>query len=121
MKGLIISVFIALFALLTGCGQGYKTHKTVEDFLENQMQLTQYKTIEWGKIDSTFRISSDVLAVLRRQGKIQFKRDFSYCVPSAKLNFLTVKYVRDANIKDTVSQTFYINDQLTGVVAFKQN
>ena len=121
MKGLIISVFIALFALLTGCGQGYKTHKTVEDFLENQMQITQYKIIEWGKIDSKFRISSDVLAVLRRQGKIQFKRDFSYCVPSAKLNFLTVKYVKDANIKDTVSQTFYINDQLTGVVAFKQN
>ena len=112
---------IALSVLLSTCGQGYKTHKIVENFLEQQMKVAEYNVIEWGKIDSTFRISSDVLAVLRRQGKIQFKRDFSYCVPSAKLNFLTVKYVRDANIKDTVSQTFYINDQQTGVVAFKQN
>lgn len=121
MKTIIISVFVTLFVLLTGCGQGYKTHKMVEDFLENQMQITNYKIIEWGRIDSTFRISSEVLAELRQQSKIQFNKNFSYCVPSAKLNFLTVKYVKDESAQDTVSQTFYINSGRTGVVAFKNN
>ena len=88
---------IALSVLLSACGQGYKTHKIVENFLEQQMKVAEYNVIEWGK------------------------RFISYQEATNKLNYITVKYVKGTTAQDTVSQTFYLNDELTGVVAFKNN
>lgn len=56
MKRVVIAVFAALSVLLSGCGQGYKIHKLVENFLEQQMNVAGYDVVEWGKIDSTFRV-----------------------------------------------------------------
>ena len=121
MKRVIISVSAALSVLLSGCGQGYKVHKLVENFLEQQMNVAGYDVVEWGKIDSTFRVSSDVLAQMRHQGNLLIKRTLPYQAPTNKLNYITVKYVKTGAVQDTVSQTFYLNDQMTGVVAFKNN
>lgn len=121
MKRVIISVSAALSVLLSGCGQGHKVHKLVENFLEQQMNVAGYDVVEWGKIDSTFRVSSDVLAQMRHQGNLLVKRTLPYQAPTNKLNYITVKYVKTGAVQDTVNQTFYLNDQMTGVVAFKNN
>ena len=121
MKSIIIFMSIALFVLLSACGQGYKTHKIVENFLEQQMKVAEYNVIEWGKTDSTFHVSPDALAQMRRQGNTLVKRFISYQEATNKLNYITVKYVKGTTAQDSVSQTFYLNDELTGVVAFKNN
>ncbi len=102
--------------LLAGCGQGHEAKGLVKEFMTTQMGVGDYDVVQWGSIDSTFFVSDSMVAVMRQQMAGKVKGD--YTKPSAKLLYLNVKYAID---KDTVKQTFYFDDKLTGVVALKNN
>lgn len=103
-------------ALLAGCGQGREAKGLVKEFMASQMGISDYDVVQWGALDSTFFVSDSMVSVMRHQMAAKVKGD--YAKPSPKLLYLNVRY---AIGKDTVKQTFYFDDKLTGVVSLKNN
>ena len=105
-----------LTALLSGCGRGHEAKGLFKEFMTTPMGISDYDIVECSSLNSTFFVSDSMVYVMRKQvaGKVKG----SYAKPSSKLLYLNVKY---AIGKDTVKQTFYLDDKLTGVVSIKNN
>lgn len=116
MRHCSLAAMALIIALLTGCGQGHEAKNLVKTFMATQMGINDYDVVQWGLLDSTFFVSDSMVHVMRQQvaGKVKG----NYAKPSAKLLYLNVKYAID---KDTIRQTFYFDDKLTGVVSLKDN
>ena len=110
---------MALFAtLFTGCGQSHDAKNMVEEFMTTQMGINDYDVVQWGRLDSTFFVSDSMVQVRRKNASHKVKGQEAYAKPSQKLLFLNVRY---AIGNDTIKQTFYLNDKLTGIVSYKEN
>lgn len=118
-KSLFKAMTLAL--MLTACGNQHKTETVVNDFLAENMKQTDYK-IEFSNIDSTALVSDSAIIRMRKASLVNniYKQPLKYI--DAKSND---KYIyTQARIyigNDTISQTFYLDMQMTGVVAFKKN
>ena len=116
MRKCCLAVMALLIVLLAGCGQGHEAKSLVKTFMTSQMGIRDYDVVQWGQLDSTFFVTDSMVNVMRHQATNKVKGE--YAKPSPKLLYINVKYAID---KDTIKQTFYLNDKLTGVVSFKSN
>ncbi|MBQ6379129.1 MAG: hypothetical protein IJJ56_10095 [Prevotella sp.] len=113
----IISGILALL-LFVSCGQQYHAENTVEAFVEaNMEQHDKIMHRDYADIGKTRHINDSVINVMRQRGAQGFKKDITYGqMPEGDLFYLRMRYVLEG---DTLQNTFYLNHELTEVIAFK--
>lgn len=119
---LALSVGMALATMVTvsSCGDGHAAKSHAKEFMEGQMTQASIDYIAWSSIDSTKHLTDAALQAMRTtavKSKL-VKPGATYQQPTAKLNFISVRYAID---KDTLMATFYLDDKLTGIVGVKAN
>lgn len=109
----IIGIGLTLL-LFASCGQQQQAKSVVKDFVEDCLQQDA-DYLDFTRVDSTRSVSDSVITALRQQGP----KDIQYAERKGK----TLKYIRVSYLlnNDTLSATFYLDAEMTGVVAFKQN
>lgn len=119
IKSLFLIVVCAI--LLSSCGERRKAKATIETFLSENMKSHDYYA-DLYSLDSTWRVSDVALEQMRRnvdpygiyKGGVKFaERD-----KSGKLMFMRGMIIMG---NDTFRQTFYLNPDLKGIVAIKEN
>ena len=119
---LVIIALMAMVAFSACDGEKGTAQKLVKEFLTDNLVSQDFKIMDFSRLDSTKLISDSVFLQMRAKGAENkaFKAGFSYADggKTKKLNYIRVKYRVD---KDTILQTYYLDDQLTRVVAFKEN
>lgn len=115
--------FLALVAsalLLASCGQTHKAKSSVKEFMNEQMQLQGYDVLAWSKLDSTFRVTDSALIRMHNQAvqRHVVKAGTKYAPRTNKLFLLTVRYKLEG---DTLMNTFYLDDNATGIVGVKKD
>ena len=117
-RAYIIIGGISALMLLASCGQQYHAEKTVEEFVEaNMEEPNQMSYRDYADIGTTRHINDSLIALLRERGAERFKKGINYSqAPEGDLFYLRMRYVHKG---DTLQNTFYLNQELTEVVAFK--
>ena len=103
-----IKIGICLFNVLlfASCGQQYKAESTVKDFIE-----------DFADLGKTRHLNDSLIGIMRQNGAQGFKKGITYpAIPQGDLYYLRMRYISG---KDTLQNTFYLNEELTEVVAFK--
>ena len=103
--------------MLCGCGKQHKAENTVKDFLENNMRTDDYSVI-FTKLDSTRHVTDSAIHRMRTNAEKNniFNKGIKYGNTSKQYQYLKTKICIG---KDTLNQTFYLQPDLTEVVAFK--
>ena len=119
MKHIYIIIGVALL-LFTSCGRQYKAKSIVKDFMEAHVEdYSKVSYLDFNDIDSTRNISDSLIQVLHGRTPAHFSRHISYQPRAGKtLWLIRTRYLMD---EDTCSATFYIDKDMMGVVAFKEN
>lgn len=114
---IIIGIAVLLFA---SCGRQQEAKSIVKDFMKAHIDdYSKVDYLEFYDIDSTRNISDSLIQVMHGRTPAHFSRNISYQQRGGKtLWHIRTRYLMD---KDTCSATFYIDKELTGVVAFKEN
>ena len=104
--------------LSVSCGRQHDAEQTVKAFVETNMQDgVQISDRDFADLGTTRHISDSLIQMMRQRGADLFKQGITYPeVPQGELYYLRMRYVHD---KDTLQNTFYLNQELTEVVAFK--
>lgn len=114
-RGYIIGIAVLLFA---SCGQQYHAEKTIKAFVEANAKNPELMTKrDFADLGTTRHINDSLIAEMRQRGAELYKQDISY--PEGHfgdLFYLRMSYVHGT---DTLQNTFYLNQELTEVVAFK--
>ena len=107
-----------LVLLLTACGQQYKAEKAVEAFVDaNAIEPGEIAHRDFADIGTTRHISDSLIDVMRHRGAPLFKKDIPYPQkPSGDLIYLRMRYIHKG---DTLQNTFYLDNEVKEVVAFK--
>lgn len=112
MKRIYIIIGVALL-LLASCTQ-QRAKSIAKDFVAAHIS-DDADYLEFSDVDSTHAISDSLVQVLRQRGP----KGANYQERTSKtLCLLRVKYLLD---EDTCSTTFYMNPDMAGVVAVKNN
>jgi len=119
MKRIYIIIGIGVL-LLASCGRRQEAKSIIKDFMKaNVEDYSKVSYLEFYDVDSTRNISDSLIQVLHGRTPAHFRRDISYQQRDGKtLWLLRTRYLMD---KDTCSATFYMDKEMTGVVAFKEN
>ncbi len=119
MKRIYIIIGIGVW-LLASCGRQQTAKSRVKDFMKaNVEDYSKVSYLDFGDIDSTRTISDSLIQVLHGRTPAHFSRNISYQPRDGKtLWLLRTRYLMG---EDTCSATFYMDKELTGVVAFKEN
>lgn len=108
--------------LLCACGQQHNAERVVKDFMERNLKDPSSLTdVEFNDIDSTRHITNDVAATLRRQmaaTAAQYKGDIDYG-DAPQDGSLIMTSVRYTNGGKSYRDTYYMDRDITNVVAFK--
>lgn len=109
--------------LLIGCDAEKSTaKKLVKDFLKENLVNNDFKVMSFSSLDSTKHITDSVFKVMRAEAAQDkaFKKDIQFAEgpKTKKLYYIRIKYRLD---NDTCLQTFYLDDQLTRVVSFRNH
>lgn len=109
--------------LLIGCDAEKSTaKKLVKDFLKENLVNNDFKVMSFSALDSTKHITDSVFKVMRAEAAQDkaFKKDIQFVEgpKTKKLYYIRIKYRLD---NDTCLQTFYLDDQLTRVVSFRNH
>ncbi len=104
--------------LSVSCGRQHDAEQTVKAFVETNMQDgVQISDRDFADLGTTRHISDSLIELMRQRGADLFKQGIAYSeAPDGELYYLRMRYVHD---KDTLQNTFYLNQELTEVVAFK--
>jgi hypothetical protein len=113
----MVAALLALSVIVGACGKGGKAGKVVRNFLESHLNGAEFDILECSEVDSTTRVLPYYIAQMRQTAASKFKPAPTYVEPTPQLKYVSVKYVVG---KDTVSQTFYLDQNLTGVVGVKE-
>ncbi len=118
MRPAYIYIIIGVMLFLTSCGKQYDAEQTVKDFVEANMNNPEkISSRDFGDLGTTRHISDSLIDVMRQRGAIHYQQGISYGkVPAGDLYYLRMKYVREG---DSLQNTFYLDETLTTVVAFK--
>lgn len=123
IKSLSITI-VSLVLLLTSCGQQHEAEALVEDFMDKNMKdEVSINARHFTDIDSTFLLTNDVIQKMRNKvadGGQRYKKGIKYADGNTtrKLFITRVKYYVDTL---ECSDTYYLNADLTHIVAFKEN
>ena len=113
MKRISIIIGVALL-LLASCTQQQQAKSVAKDFVETHIS-DDADYLEFSDLDSTRAISDSLVRVLRQRGP----KGANYVERTSRtLYLLRAKYLLD---DDTCSTTFYMNPDMAGVVAVKNN
>ena len=114
-RNIIIGGMVLLFA---SCGQQYKAEKAVKAFVEENMEVANEITgRDFADVGTTRHISDSLIQVMRHRGAPLFRQGINYGkVPQGELYYLRMRFIHKG---DTLQNTFYLNPELTEVVAFK--
>ena len=109
--------------LLIGCDAEKSTaKKLVKDFLKENLVNNDFKVMSFSALDSTKHITDSVFKVMRAEAAQDkaFKKDIQFAEgpKTKKLYYIRIKYRLD---NGTCLQTFYLDDQLTRVVSFRNH
>jgi hypothetical protein len=117
-RAYIIIGGISALLLFASCGQQYHAEKTVEAFVEaNMEQPDKITNCDYADIGTTRHINDSLISLMRQRGAQGFKKGITYGqLPEGDLYYLRMRYVHEG---DTMQNTFYLNQELTEVVAFK--
>lgn len=110
--------FLVLSVLLAACGPTHTAKNNVKKFMTEQMQLDDYDVLAWSDVDSTFRVSDSALVKMHdiaSQRKV-VKAGTQYAPRTKKLLLLSVRYRLN---NDTLMNTFYLDENMTGIVGVK--
>lgn len=109
---------VLLAALSVGCGQDRQARSLVEEFVKSDMSIEDFDVLRWSGIQSACFVSDSIVRVMRQRAVEckQVKPSTKYHQRTDDLKFIHVMYVTQ---KDTVKQTFYLDDAMTGIVSFK--
>lgn len=115
-----IKIGICLFNVLlfASCGQQYKAESTVKDFIEKNIETAnQISGRDFADLGKTRHLNDSLIGVMRQNGAQGFKKGITYpAIPQGDLYYLRMRYISGS---DTLQNTFYLNEELTEVVAFK--
>jgi hypothetical protein len=119
MKHIYIIIGVALL-LFASCGRQQTAKSIVKDFMETYVEdYSKVSYLDFYDIDSTRNISDSLIQVLHGRTPAHFSRNINYQQRGGKtLWHIRTRYMMN---EDTCSATFYIDQKLTGVVAFKEN
>jgi hypothetical protein len=110
---------ITFTALLIGCGPQKDAERLVDQFIEqNAIEPTAIQDVTYLRIDSTKMISDSLIEAMQQRSHELFKEEIDYPVKSKgnKLYFIRMKFTYKG---DTLRHTFYIDETLEHIVAFK--
>ena len=104
--------------LSVSCGRQHDAEQTVKAFVEENMQDgIQISDRDFADLGTTQLISDSLIQLMRQRGAELYKQGIAYSkAPDGALYYLRMRYVHN---KDTLQNTFYLNQELTEVVAFK--
>ena len=104
--------------LSVSCGRQHEAEQTVKAFIEANMQDdVEISDRDFADLGTTSLISDSLIEQMRQRGAELYKQGITYPkAPDGELYYLRMRYVHD---KDTLQNTFYLNQELTEVVAFK--
>ena len=113
----IICIVLLLFA---SCGRRQEAKSLVKDFMKaNVDDYSKVSYLEFYDVDSTRNISDSLIQVLHGRTPAHFSRNINYQPRGGRtLWLLRTRYLMD---DDTCSATFYMDKEMTGIVAFKEN
>jgi len=125
MKKIALYIIIGIAVLLpVACGQQHQAKEVIEDFVEQfSSDPSAYSSITIVRFDSTHVLSDSIVAKMRANADTiqRFKtKQIKYTDGSKgkKVFVARIKYtIHDAEYSDT----YYLDDQLTHVIAFKSN
>ena len=111
-------IIIGTVLLLASCGKQYQAEKTVKAFVEANAEAPEKMTKrDFADLGTTRHINDSLMDVMRGRGAELFKKDISYPdKPQGDLYYLRMRYVHEG---DTLQNTFYLDQELKEVVAFK--
>ncbi len=121
MKNVFSSLLIIVSAtILASCGQSHNAKANVKAFMKSEMRIEDFDVLTWSNMNSTSRLTDSMLTSMRNAAEKEkmVKANPEYTKRTDKLNFITVKYVVG---KDTLMNTFYLDDKLQGVVGVKKD
>ncbi len=104
--------------LLASCGKQYQAEQTVKDFVDANIEnAALVSNRDFTDIGTTRHISDSLISVMHKRGAQFFKKDINYPpAPKGELYYLRMKYIHNG---DSLQNTFYLNQELTEVIAFK--
>lgn len=113
----------ALFAvalLLAACGKQHKAEGVVKDFLSDNLVAQDYR-VSFTEIDSTRHITDSAMTAMRAAASKN--AHYKGVKLDAKVSHGCYVFTRATIVhgRDTIVQTFYLDPELTQVVAFKEN
>ncbi|MBR1469958.1 MAG: hypothetical protein IJ605_07610 [Prevotella sp.] len=124
IRNYVIAAIVVVSAAIAvvGCNKEKSRAQTlVKDFLKENLVDKDFKTLDFSRLDSTKVVSDSMFLRMRENAteNRQFKPEISYAdgPKTKKLYFIRVKYLV---AKDTIRQTFYLDDELSRVVSFKE-
>ena len=123
MKHLIYIIIGVAPLLFASCGPQAEAEDLVEQFMEQNMREgLKPSSVHFTDVDSTHAMTDSIVISLRqaaRQAK-RYRPDLKYAPdePFKKLMVTRVKYEID---NEEVSDTYYLDMNLTRIVAFKEN
>lgn len=125
MKSFVMSkknftLFILSVLVFASCGQEHNAKSCVRAFMKEEMTIGDFDALRWSKVDSTFRVTDSTLTVMREAAAASglVKGNAAYAKRTNKLNRITLTYVSG---EDTLVNTFYLDDELQGVVGVKKD
>ena len=104
--------------LSVSCGRQHDAEQTVKSFVEeNLKEGVEISDRDFADLGTTRHISDSLIQMMRQRGADLFKQGITYPeVPQGELYYLRMRYVNNG---DTLQNTFYLNQELTAVIAFK--
>ena len=114
-----ILIGIALLLLFASCGQRQQAKHLAEQFVEqNASDPSKLHITNFGKLDSTRLLNDSIIEAMRRLPAPIYKTGIAYpSLPApGKLLLIRMNYEYEG---EQWSNTFYFDEGLTQVVAFK--
>ena len=116
--------FLALASV--SCGKRHSAKKLVESFIDEHAQLSSVSITDVGKLDSTDRVDNSTINALQADVKNGglYKPDTKFGPTNTKTLLMirvTLETKDEKGEKKPYKQTFYLDPELTSVVAIKTN
>jgi len=104
--------------LSVSCGRQHDAEQTVKAFVEaNMLEGIQISNHDFADLGTTRHINDSLIQLMRHRGAELYKQGITYSkAPQGEFYYLRMRYVHDG---DTLQNTFYLNQELTEVIAFK--
>ena len=122
-RSLYIIIGVTLVLLSVACGQQHQAKQVIQAFVDQYaVDPSSRSAVSIAKFDSTFVLSDSAIYRMRANADTikRYQKAIRYAegAVSRKLFIARVTYTIDTT---EYSDTYYLDDQLTHVVAFKTN